>query len=190
MLALTEVVSYIAFVGAGLLIAFVVGEALYKKFLSLRLGAFGAKPAAVAPTAPVAAPAPKITVQSVNSERVEIVDQTLNVRIDGVAEPAAKAADSDRQPAPSQESGQISASSDSMQPVVNNVVTVDVGAVAESERYQPVPNDEENAKLGAVEDESLEEGNLCNEVFAIRRDPSVRVFDAVVAPSERKSSAA
>lgn len=190
MLAFLEAVPYIAFVAAGLLIAFVAGEALYKKFLSLRLGAFGAKPVAVASTAPISPPAPKVTVQNVNSDRVQIVDETLNVRIEGVAEPVAAGADSDRQATASQDSGQNSATSEQMQPVITGALTERIPAVAESERFQSVPNGEEDAKLGVAKDESLEEGDLCNEVFAIRREPSVRVFDAVVAPSERKSSAA
>lgn len=190
MLAMLEMVPYLAFVGAGLLIAFVAGEALYKKFLSLRLGAFSAKPITASKPAVAAQPEPQITVQNERSERVLVRDEQLNVRISDPAEDAPAQQESAAQPAVSQDSAQFSGNSDQMQPVEDMIVTTEIQVVSESERQQPMPISAENGTSIGDTNESLEEGDLCNEVVAIRRDPSVRVFDAVVAPSERKNSAA
>lgn len=190
MLAMLEVVPYIAFIGAGLLVAFVAGEALYKKFLSLRLGAFSAKPIAATKPAPESKPEPQVTVQNGSSERVELLDAPLNVRISDRVEAATGSQESSQQATAMEITEQKYENSADMQPVMEQAVTKEFAAENGSERQQPVPFSVENGTPIEDSNESLEEGNLCSEVIAIRRDPSVRVFDAVVAPSERKSSAA
>jgi hypothetical protein len=190
MLAMLETVPYLAFAGAGLLVAFVAGEALYKKFLSLRLGAFSAKPIAPPKPAPASKPEPEITVQNGSSERVDVLDAPLNVRISDRVEASAESQESGQRATSVEIAEQKSENSAEMEPVVSTVVTDDSASENDSERQQPVPFSVENGTPIEDSSESLDEGNLCNEVIAIRRDPSVRVFDAVVAPSERKSSAA
>ncbi|MBX3474331.1 MAG: hypothetical protein KF754_08105 [Planctomycetes bacterium] len=61
---------------------------------------------------------------------------------------------------------------------------------ADTERCPAVGTQAVLAAAQADAGEMDVEGVLCTDVIAPRRDPSVRVFDAVVAPSERKSSAA
>ena len=186
MLALIEVVPYLAFAGAALLVAFVAGEALYKRFLSVRFSAIGARSA----LAQAPAKAAHVTRQITSSVGVAATGMQQNVRIADVRVTAGHSENSDRIASGIQDSKANPAASDSLQPVEDRIVTVEMPTLGRPDIDRQVPSSPENAKTSESGVMPLEEGNLCNDVVAIRRDPSVRVFDAVVAPSERKTSAA
>lgn len=203
MLALMEVVPYVAFTGAALLVAFVAGELAYKRLSRFGMKQAFARPAAAmaqkpksqAAIAPVARPEPVIEVVErpelvVAQEVVKVAEDSESVRIALIGKLAGAPADSARIEPPSQESIRIPVVGESVQVQSTQAVMPDYMPGGVTERCEPVPQSAVYVRMASDAQQPEEEGILCDEDLAVRRDSSVRVFDAVVAPSERKASVA
>lgn len=208
-MALLETIPYVAFAGAGLLVAFVGGEFALKKWktrgvkkpappvqdesgrglvskpvpLSTRIA-----PPAPSKRSPVVEPS--VAQDSGSNAPVEVFDESESVRIAEVAMLDVSGGDSGRIPELSPDSGRA---------VVVNMAAEVVAEVEDTPSFVPGADTERCPAVGSAEAlaaakaefEDIDvQGVVCTDVIAARRDPSVRVFDAVVAPSERKSSAA
>jgi hypothetical protein len=202
-MALLETVPYLAFAGAGLLVVFVGGEYALKKWKARGVK----KPAPAAPEEssrglvskpePLSARAPAVAVSaetpvaepSGSYQPVEVFDESESVRIAEVAMLHVSGGDSGRIPELAPESARAVAVNMAVEVVSEVEDTPKYLTGADTERCPAVRSEDVLAAAKAV-DELDVQGVVCTDVIAARRDPSVRVFDAVVAPSERKNSAA
>lgn len=207
-MAFIDAVPYVAFAGAGLLVAFVGGEYALKKWklralrqslppaeesgrglvskpvpLSARLATTSGRSAAPEAETPVAAPGG-------TSGRIEVLDESESVRIAEVAMLHVSGGNSGCIPELAPESGRAVAVNMAVEVVAEVEDAPSYVSGADTERCPAIRSADALAAAEAPDDELDGQGVVCTDVIAARRDPSVRVFDAVVAPSERKNSAA
>lgn len=236
-MAFIDAIPYVAFAGAGLLVAFVGGEYALKKWqarnvkkpapvvpdesgrglvskpsplASVRAAASAPLPAAEAdanlapaservPLASERVPLPSdraplidtpVAQDSGSNEPVEVFDESESVRIAEVAMLHVSGGDSGRIPELSPVSGRGFAVNMAAEVVAEVEDAPSYVSGADTERCPAISSEEVRAAAEAGLEDLEVEGVVCTDVIAARRDPSVRVFDAVVAPSERKSTAA
>ena len=165
MLLVVEYVSWIAFIGAGLIVAWLGADILRAK---LGKRTKSAPEAAQESGRGLAGPAEPLKPQIVSE----------------VSEPEAAVAS---EPEPTPEQPAIEPAEELVLPVTQAVTMAD--EVEESDNDE-APETAEVVAESAVELEPTEDSEEAEfvgaDVVLVRRDPSVRVFDAVVAPSERK----
>ncbi|MBE7491326.1 MAG: hypothetical protein HS108_06160 [Planctomycetes bacterium] len=224
-MALLEAIPYVAFAGAGLLVAFVGGEFALKKWKARGVKKAApaipeesgrglvSKPVPLSTKLPAAVPSQRVPAAAeserapVASERavvvdtpvaqdsgsnapVEVFDESESVRISEVAMLDVSGNGSARIPELSPESGRRMVVNLAAQTPDEPEQAPGFVPGADTERCPAVGTAQVLAAARASQEDADAAEVVCTDVIAARRDPSVRVFDAVVAPSERKTSAA